>query len=446
MSDRIKVFLVVPDPALRSGILEWVRKAYSDRVQVEVSESLEAAIERQETRPEKFDLLILAHEGAGLILVKTLLDLGASDWCLLVTSNPGRYEALLGWERAPEIVLLSEGMEGIRRSIRKGAVLGRAPEPGEPFQEDFIEIRTDSLRTLTPLQSDVFLKMGAGHFVCVFKKGSVVEEGDLRKFVDSKREHLHIRRGEINASIDLKVRKISEVAAMPSPDPALVREGFSSGQALLSDLVSQTGFTPEAQNLAKSCVAMALKALGSRPRLSQVLEEIRSREGAYLGDHSLAVGQVACALAHRAGWSSSNTFFKLVLAALLHDLPLKSERLARVRVLDEASSAELDSPDRAAIRLHPVHAADFARQFAEIPSDVDQILIQHHELPVPGGFPRGLAPRFVSPLSALFIMSEDLVDFMESGRSVNFETYFSENRGRYSSAQFKKILAMIQNS
>jgi len=212
---------------------------------------------------------------------------------------------------------------------------------------------------------------------------------------------------------------------------------------LLRDVVGQLGFTPEAQAIAKSCVNMALKALGSKPKLNEILEDLKSKEGAYIPAHSFMVGNVACAIAHRIGWSSSATFFKLSLAAFLHDISLKSEIHAKLRDLSSAHRVGLENEEIKLIKLHPVQASEYSKQFSEIPSDVDIIISQHHESPGGDGFPRGMPGKLISPLSALFIMAQDLVDAVLNHPETKVEDFFKANASRYEVGQFRKIVALI---
>ena len=77
---------------------------------------------------------------------------------------------------------------------------------------------------------------------------------------------------------------------------------------------------------------------------------------------------------------------------------------------------------------------------------MDIILSQHHERPDGTGFPRGMAGKLISPLSALFIMAQDLVHTVMEDPRTNAEDFFKDHASLYQAGQFKKILALVLKS
>jgi HD-GYP domain-containing protein (c-di-GMP phosphodiesterase class II) len=175
-----------------------------------------------------------------------------------------------------------------------------------------------------------------------------------------------------------------------------------------------------------------------------ILEDLKIKEGSYISGHSLMVANVGCALAYRAGWTSAPTLFKICLAAFLHDISLHHEVMARIRSMDEVRSVGLDVEQVKELRLHPIRAGEYARQFSEIPTEVEQIVIQHHERPDGSGFPRGLNATQISPLGALFIIAEDLVHEALEDSGITVNSFFEKRAAYYSRGQFKKIATAVR--
>jgi response regulator RpfG family c-di-GMP phosphodiesterase len=215
---------------------------------------------------------------------------------------------------------------------------------------------------------------------------------------------------------------------------------------MVRDVVAQIGFTPEAQEIAMTSVAATMQILESSPQLRRILVDIENSSSGDAAEWSLQLAKVACALAHKIGWRSNSTYFKLVLAALLHDLPLLEERLAKVRDLEKAGeSREFTEEELKRIRFHPVRAAEYAREFNQIPADVEQILIQHHERPNGTGFPRGLVVRYFSPLGALFVIAQDLLDDSKSNKSLTFEDFLQRRDLEYGVGIFRKLARALRD-
>ena len=90
-------------------------------------------------------------------------------------------------------------------------------------------------------------------------------------------------------------------------------------------------------------------------------------------------------------------------------------------------------------------AAELARQFQEIPPDVDVIVSQHHEKPDGTGFPRGIGYSYIAPLAMVFMVAHDMAQhFLGHGSQMDRDAFLAEVRDKYTSSQFRKILEAIE--
>ncbi|MGZ3708712.1 MAG: HD-GYP domain-containing protein, partial [Bdellovibrionota bacterium] len=181
------------------------------------------------------------------------------------------------------------------------------------------------------------------------------------------------------------------------------------------------------------------------PKLSSILEKLRRHEGRYITSHSIMLAEIACAIAHRIGWSSAPVFLKLSLAAFLHDLNLKDDYLASFKTLKQAKEAgDFREEALQLFEIHPVKAADYARKFQGIPPEVDTILLQHHERPDGSGFPLGLQHQAIAPIACAFIVAHDLLHFFleqipTNSREAMIQAFLAENSTRYAQGTFREI-------
>jgi HD-GYP domain-containing protein (c-di-GMP phosphodiesterase class II) len=90
-------------------------------------------------------------------------------------------------------------------------------------------------------------------------------------------------------------------------------------------------------------------------------------------------------------------------------------------------------------------AAEVAKQFSEVPPDVDLIIAQHHERPDGSGFPRGLSSTYIAPLSAIFIVAHDMTQYaIEKGKAFKAADFLEEFREQYKPSQFRKVVQAIE--
>ena len=129
----------------------------------------------------------------------------------------------------------------------------------------------------------------------------------------------------------------------------------------------------------------------------------------------------------------------------MHDITL-DEKLARIQLLQEANKSDFTAEELNKLKLHPIHAAEYVRRMSEIPSDVDQIVFQHHERPDGTGFPRNLSGKLISPLSSVFIVAHAVVDFMSKREGESIDVFLTENEELYKSGNFRKIWLALKQS
>ena len=224
----------------------------------------------------------------------------------------------------------------------------------------------------------------------------------------------------------------------------------------VQELAAKVGFSPEVREFTKANVLKTINEIKKQPRLNAILSRLNRNRDKYISNHSMLLAHLACALAAEMEWKSETTYHKLTLAAFLHDIAIANEDLARFNTLKELGARLLAEPtaftpeEVAAFKQHPVKAAEIARLFDEVPPDVDVILLQHHERPDGSGFPRGLTHTWISPLTAVFIVAHDLVQFiLEMPKGAPFDEaaiqeFLGKHKEEYGFSNFKKATEGIR--
>ena len=449
---NIRILLSVRSEERRKEIMQCLQSVYAEQLQMIEIELIQDSIEHLEEGNVGYDLIIFEQTSRNRSLVNLLMELGKKSAFVMVIPMKIDPSVFASLPVQPEFLVNHEIEELLPNILNKFAGQGRLPPLPTVEEGDYFSVDPDSIAALNPVTSDVYVKLGEGRFICLFKSGTVVQADDIKRYEERFREseegknpknllRFYFKRKDAEISIQNLAKNLETLAAKPEVSREEAATQFSNSFGVIGDLVTQVGFTPQAQSIAKSCVSMTLKAIGAKPRLARILTELKKKEGNYIVSHSFMVGEVACALAQKLEWNSPTTFFKLTLAAFLHDITLHQPELARVTsIADAKATGRFTTAEIQAVNIHPMRAAEYSRQFHEIPSDVDQILAQHHERPDGTGFPREMSGKLISPLSALFIMAHDLVDYFLDHPGTSYESFFEMNAAHYQSGQFKKIL------
>jgi HD-GYP domain-containing protein (c-di-GMP phosphodiesterase class II) len=437
-----KILLVSDNPDVKELLTFQITSRFPLKVQ-ECASARDAADLLKKN--QVFALLVGPYNGPNSVLVKSLRELKHKQpvlfFCdpLVVKPEP---EAFTGLELVGTVEH-SKLVDGVLTAIEKFL----HPSAAEGGDSEFCPIRTNLLIKVSPLKSEIYIRLNDTKFVKLFRAGDEFDTTDLEKYYEDKKvEYMYLRRNETAEFITKFRRELEELLQRKDLPKEEGIQASEMSQEAIQELVHSIGFTEEVQELAKKNVELTLKTIGSNPRLSDLINKI-SREGSYISQHSTVLAHVACCVAKEMDWGSDATFSKLVLASYMHDISLKHPELAKINTLRELEEKKAAFPPDEAkqYHLHPAKAADVVRSFKEVPSDVDIIVQQHHERPNGSGFPRGLLFNYISPLSSLFIVAHDLAQAILFKRaSFSLSVWVSEKKPFFNQGNFKKVMAALE--
>ena len=173
-----------------------------------------------------------------------------------------------------------------------------------------------------------------------------------------------------------------------------------------------------------------------------------NRNKTYL-QHSAPLAMISCVLCYQLGWTSDSTHLKLAMAALMHDMSVDDFYYSNINSWNQlARSSKEKSPTLERYKSHPSQAAQLSQTIKNLPPDVDQIILQHHEAPNSSGFPRSLSSSFIGPMSALFIIAEDLLEFIGEEKEDILKKLFDFVVSRekiYIEGSFKRVFQALKH-
>lgn len=311
----------------------------------------------------------------------------------------------------------------------------------------YCRIRTKILLDVAPLRGDIFIRLTSQKFVKLFREGDTFDHGDMSRYAEQKKiEYLYIQTDQCGLFIekyrqDLE-KKLAPGVALSLAEAAAIQ---NSVHETAQEMGRRIGFTKDVQVLAKTQIQIAVKTLKNSKNLSTLLETIERNPASYIASHSTLTGFISSAIASQLEWGSDATMYKLNLAAFLHDITLDGQEIAKCATLAEAESGDYKATEKEQFKLHPVKAAEIAREFSEVPPDVDAIILQHHERPDSSGFPRGISHSHISPLSAVFIVAHDMADaILKSTEPFQMSRFADEVTRKYPGGGFRKVAAVLK--
>lgn len=292
-------------------------------------------------------------------------------------------------------------------------VLGRSSDFSD---SEFCPIPTSLLERISPVQGDVWIRLGRDKYVRLFSTNDHCSASDIERYAVRKGvTYLYVQRNQapaflqaVNRHLEIVLERLTRQMLSSIESEVIAAEAIDSIQAY----VLRFGFTEDAREVADKAVKITEHTLSENAKLSHIFRKFMFHQNRYSALHSIVLAHVASAIASELQWTASGTLYKIILAAIFHDITLANENLAKIGSLRELEdrSGEFTDKERELFRLHPQHATMLIEKFKNhVPPEVEQIILQHHELPDGSGFPRGLTAANISPLSAVFMVSHEIV-------------------------------------
>lgn len=312
----------------------------------------------------------------------------------------------------------------------------------------FAPIRISLLQRWGTTDFDLYMKLSESKFVKVINAGEAFMQADVDRFSSKDLTHLYITTEDADTYLQNFEKNLQTMAAshdIPSNELSVV--SLESLQSV-AKLAACLGWTPQVIEVAKHAVNLSIQAVAAEPVLLKIFKQKMSNPQSRYAAHVSYLAIINCGICYQLGWTSESTQMKLGMASLMHDIALDETFYEDINLWNEKA---LDSRNKDAevvkYRNHPIDAAHLLYSVKNLPSDVDQIILQHHEAKNGVGFPRGLTTTRISPMATVFIIVEDLINFI--GESTDVEAKVKEfliNReSLYDSGNFKKVFDAIKD-
>jgi hypothetical protein len=391
-----------------------------------------------------------SHEDA----VKALADLGKPE--VIISSLPILREGLHSYllENGTYLPLIATGgsstekVEGLKlvTSLLSGRVcpeelslLVKSFTHSAPQSPTHIPIKLKVACEVASGKFDIYLKLSGTNFVkitnrgyefSIFEADKLASKGIYEVYLKASESRDFLRMWEDSLMTKFTIKKSENVDTIIAMDCLEQVEKISRALGWSSDSVKAS----------QKIIREAIASLNNNERVSALLKKKFADRNSSYSHHIGLLSYLSCMMCSELNMKDSCE--KLVMASLMHDLSLDENIYPNVEEWNKQAKNLSDrSPEIVRFRLHPLHASQTAQTIDVLPPDVEQIILQHHEAPDGSGFPRGLTANRIHYLSSVFIIAEDLVQFLADGEALetSLKDFLTWGENRYQQGNFKKI-------
>lgn len=248
----------------------------------------------------------------------------------------------------------------------------------------------------------IFLKLSESKFVRIAFCGEDLSSAKIAELQQKGIRFLYLQREDFKQYVAFASRLATIV---------LANEGIAASRkaAFLrhsSEVILEFGFQQHVDQavfeLARVNIEQSLSLLTDNSPLLEILDSLTSHS-TKLYAHSVGVALVACLTGRAMGWESSPLFFRLVSGAILHDIG-KRDFPAPLQEKDESA---MSAEELELWKEHPRLGAECLAKLENIPAEILQIVLHHHELSDGSGFPAGLTGPKIHPVAKVIAGADE---------------------------------------
>jgi putative nucleotidyltransferase with HDIG domain len=277
-----------------------------------------------------------------------------------------------------------------------------AAAPEENLDETFCKIGIDDFVTGSMINLDIYIRLTAKKYVKIAHTGQDISSAHIANYKAKGINYLYVSKESFKKYLGFGAM----LAKVVSRSAQISAERKINFLRHTSEILVQHFFNEDIDGEilahAKNVVETTISLLSDSPDAFKLLESL-NQQSDFTYAHSVGVSFHAVMLAKRLKWHSPLTHAKLAVAGLFHDIgkkELPKELLAKAR--HELTASELTQ-----LESHPTRGMELLTQIRDIPSDVIQIALQHHENPVGTGYPYHLRGAKIHPLARVVSVADE---------------------------------------
>lgn len=253
-----------------------------------------------------------------------------------------------------------------------------------PANENYFAVNIEEIILSKTSDYDIFLKIH-DKYVRVTKSGQDYTPLRLDNFAKKGATHIYLKTKDFAKYTDLQFAVADSVIKRPMDEVKKIR--------FMNQLMSSISQNSIINQIDKQYLDQSLQAFEAytqlalnHSQLNNILSIIHS-ENPDLTEQITLKAIMACSIANLWKWTNPKVQSRIILSALLSDVGLKDYKHLISKKRFEYTAEEIKQYER-----HPILSYELLKQIDDIPIEILQVAMQHHENALGLGFPQKL-PR-----------------------------------------------------
>lgn len=275
----------------------------------------------------------------------------------------------------------------------------------DQHDEQFSALRIEEFVTGKEILFDIYVKIRANKYVKVASSGESIDVDRVVHYREKGLEYLYLKKDDFMRYLGFSKALAQKVAKAEHIEHSRKVSHLAQQSKMAMKGLYREKVNPENFGLAVDLVSTAVETMCQQPEAFEIFEVLKG-----LGDpiytHSLAVSVYSTLVAKHLGWKSPRTLIRLSMAGMMHDIGKKEinpEILKKPRIA--LTAAEINE-----LETHTSRGYEILREIPDVPDEVAQTALQHHEDCRGCGYPMRLTRNHIIPLARLIAVVDEFCE------------------------------------
>lgn len=244
----------------------------------------------------------------------------------------------------------------------------------EEIKNEYCKVSIDEFVAKPKIEFDVYIKLSDVRIIKIAHKDAEIPLEKVQHYKDKGVKYLYIRREDFSKLVQFNLG-LANIIKNRSDISVEKKMNFLkyTGEVLLEKTFVE-GIDKTSYNEAKSYLEMTVNTVTESKENFDLLNLLNSHSD-HVYAHSLGVSLYSVMIAKHLGLEAETTLFKLSMAGLFHDIGKKEID----RTILEKPRHQMTKEERALVESHVIRGQEILSSMPTIPSDVVQLVTEHHE-------------------------------------------------------------------
>lgn len=269
--------------------------------------------------------------------------------------------------------------------------------PG-PQLDEYVPIKKHLLFSQTNFPCAIFLRLSASKFVKLFNEGDRVDVQSIDKYIKKGIGFCYVLRKDFYSKCDV-------IFSGALVNKELFKENsdyLEKTNEVIHEILKEFGVSRFVIEGASHAITQSIEEIKKVKGLASLIEKFEKNDSRFIYGHSYLTTAFSFQLIKFMNWNDERVLTKISMAAILHDLGFRNDKLALMEGLSRNEILKLPKNERDDILGHPTCLLPELTKMHGISDEVISIIKNHHEGIGEGSYPLKLYGSSLSHLECLF--------------------------------------------